>query len=262
MLTGQTPFEGNLAALSYAHVHTPAPRVRSIDPAVSAGMDELVAAMLEKDPADRPQTGEDVRRSLDAAIRHAAVTQTAQMKAVPPDPTRRLPVGDLRPRPSERPRPSVRPRRSVWAWVAIPLGLLAIIVLIALLARTGSDGRTNAAQPSTPGGSPTTEQPPPEEPAGLSPEEAAGLVFQTVSDGVEAGEVTDDASKDILHQMDEILRDLDKEEDVEKAIEKLGGLREKVSEALEKGEITSAARASAIDDALLRFAAALGDAEE
>jgi predicted Ser/Thr protein kinase len=257
MLTGRTPFEGNLAALSYAHVNTPAPRVRSIDPAVPAGMDELVAAMLEKDPADRPQTGEDVRKSLDAAMRHAAVTQTAQMEAVPPDPTRRLPLGDL------TPRPSVRPRRSVWAWVVIPLGLLAIIVLIALIARTGSDGRTNAAQPSTPGGgSPTTEQSPPEEPAGLSPEEAAGLVFQTVSDGVEAGEVTDDASKDISHQMDEILRDLDKEEDVEKVVEKLGELRQKVSEAFEKGEITSAGRASAIDDALLGFAEALGDAEE
>jgi cytoskeletal protein RodZ len=215
--------------------------------------------MLEKDPADRPQTGEDVRTALDAAMRHGAVTQAAPMEAVPPDPTRRLPVGDL------RPRPSVKPRRSVWAWVVIPLGLLAIIVLIALIARTGPEGRTNAAQPSTPdGGSPTTEQPPPEEPAGLSPEEAAGLVFQTVSDGVEAGEVTDHASKDILHEMDEILRELDKDEDgdVEKIVDKVGELREKVSEAFEKGEIISAARASAIDDALLRFAETLSDAEE
>jgi eukaryotic-like serine/threonine-protein kinase len=256
MLTGRTPFEGNLAELSYAHVNTPAPRVRSIEPAVPAGMDELVAAMLEKDPADRPQSGDDVRTALDAAMRHGAVTQTAPMEAVPPDPTRRLPVGDL------RPRPSANPRRSVWAWVVIPLGLVAIIVLIALIARTGSDGRTNAVQPTTPGGgSPTTEQPPPEEPAGLSPEEAAGLVFQTVSDGVEAGEVTDHASKDILHEMDEILRELDKGEDVEKVVEKVGELREKVSEAFEKGEITSEARASAIDDALLGFAEALSDTE-
>jgi len=260
MLTGRTPFEGNLAALSYAHVNTPAPRVRSIDPAVPTGLDELVAAMLEKDPADRPQTGDDVRTSLDAAMRHADVTQTARMEAVPPDPTRRLPVGDL------RPGPSVKPSRSVWAWVVIPLGLLAIIaliVLIALIARTGSDGRTNAAQPSTPDrSSPTTEQSPPGEPAGLLPEGAAGLVFQAVSDGVGAGEVTDDASKDIGHEMDEILRDLDKDEDVEKVVEKVGELREKVSEAFEKGEITSEARASAIDDALLRFAETLSDAEE
>jgi len=257
MLTGRTPFEGNLAALSYAHVHTPAPRVRSLDPTIPAGMDELVAAMLEKDPANRPQTGEDVRTALDAAMRHGAITQTAPVEAVPPDPTRRLPVGDL------RPRPSMRPRRSVWLWVVIPLGLLAIIVLIALIARTGSDGRTNAVPPSTPGaGSPTTEQSPPEEPAGLSAEEAAGLVFQTVSDGVQAGEVTDHASKDIVHQMDEILRELDKDGDVERVVEKLGELRQKVSEAFEKGEITSEARASAIDDALLGFAEALSDAEE
>jgi serine/threonine protein kinase len=257
MLTGRTPFEGNLAALSYAHVHTPAPRVRSIDPAVPTEMDELVAAMLEKDPADRPQTADDVRTSLDAAMRHAAVTQTGQMEAAPPDPTRRLPVGDL------RPRPSVRPRRSVWAWVVIPLGLLAVIGVIALLARTGSDGRTNATQPSTPGGgSPTTEQSPPVEPVGQSPEEAAGLVFQTVSDGVAAGEVTDEASKDIGHEMDEILRELDKDGDVERVVEKVGELRQRVSEAFEKGEITSEARASAIDDALLGFAEALSAAEE
>jgi serine/threonine protein kinase len=252
MLTGRTPFEGNLAALSYAHVNTPAPRVRSIDPAVPAGMDELVAAMLEKDPADRPQTGDDVQTSLDAAMRHAAVMQTAPMEAVRSAPTRRLPVGDR-----------VKPRRSVWPKVVIPLGLLAFIVLIALLARMGSDGRTNAAQPSTPGGgSPSTEQLPPQETAGLSPQEAVGLVFETVSDGVEAGEVTDDISKDIRHEIDEILRDLDKDGDLEKLLDKLGDLREKVSEALDKGEITSAARASAIDDALVGFAEALSDAEQ
>jgi predicted Ser/Thr protein kinase len=250
MLTGRTPFEGDLAALSYAHAHTPAPRVRSIDPMVPAVMDELVAAMLEKDPADRPQTGDDVRTSLDAAMRHAAVTQTAPMEAVPPAPTRRLPVGD-------RARPGPR----VWPRVVIPLGLLAIIVLIALLARTGSDGRTNAALPSTPrGGSPATEQP--QEVAGPSPQEAAGLVFVTVSDGVEAGEVTHDIGNEIRHEIDEILRELDKDGDLEKSVEKLGELRQKVSEAFDKGEITSAARASAIDDALLRFAEALSDAEQ
>jgi hypothetical protein len=161
----------------------------------------------------------------------------------------------------------VRPRRSVWAWVVIPLGLLGIIVLIALIARAGSDGRTNTAQPSTAassagGVSPTTEQSPPEEVAGQSPEEAAGLVLQTVSDGVQAGEVTDHVGKDIGHEMDEILRELDHDGDVEKVVEKVGELRQKVSEAFEKGEITSEARASAIDDALLGFAEALSAAEE
>jgi len=251
MLVGQTPFEGDLAALSYAHMHTRAPRVRSIDPTVPAAMDELVAAMLEKDPADRPQTGDDVRTSLDAVMRPAAVRQTAPMESVPPAPTLPLPVGDRG-----------RPGPSVWPRVVIPLGLLAIIVVIALLVSAGSDGRTNAARPSTPrGGSTATEQPPPQEPAGLSPREAAGLVLETVSDGVEAGEVMDHFSNEIRHDIDEILRELDKDGDVEKLVEKLGVLREKVSEAFDKGEITSADRASSIDDALLRFTEALSDVE-
>jgi len=252
MLTGRTPFEGDLVALTYAHVHTPAPRVRSLDPTVPAAMDELVAAMLEKDPANRPQTGDEVRTSLDAAMRPAAPTQTAPMEAVPPAPTRRLPLSDR-----------VRPAPRVWPRVVIPLGLLAIIVLIALLASTGSDGRTDAAPPSTPrASSPATEQSSPEEVPALSPEEAAGLVLETVSDGVEAGEVDDGISRDIDHQIDEILRELDKDGDAEKLVEKVGDLREKVSEAFDKGEITSAARASAIDDALLGFAETLGDAEQ
>jgi ArsR family metal-binding transcriptional regulator len=62
--------------------------------------------------------------------------------------------------------------------------------------------------------------------------------------------------------MDEILRELDHDGDVEKVVEKVGELRQKVSEAFEKGEITSQARASAIDDALLGFAEALSAAEE
>src|SRR5678816_2121914 len=73
MLTGRTPFEGDLSALSYAHTHTPAPRVRSINPAVPAAMDDLVAAMLEKDPGKRPQTGEEVERSLASALMPDAV---------------------------------------------------------------------------------------------------------------------------------------------------------------------------------------------
>jgi len=215
-------------------------------------MDELVAAMLEKDPADRPQTGDDVRTSLVAAMRPAAVRQTAPMEAAPPAPTLPLPVGDRR-----------RPGPSVWPRVVIPLGLLAIIVVIALLVSPGPDGRTNAARPSVPlGGSTATEQPPPQEPAGLSPQEAAGLVLETVSDGVEAGEVMDHFSNEIRHDIDEILRELDKDGDLEKLVEKLGDLREKVSEAFDKGEIASAARASAIDDSLLRFAEALSDVEQ
>jgi eukaryotic-like serine/threonine-protein kinase len=259
MLTGRTPFEGDLAALSYAHTHTPAPRVRSINPAVPAAMDELVAAMLEKDPARRPPTAEDVERSLAAAMRHDAVVPTAPTERVqpPPSPTPRPPAGGRR-RPGSKTRPMV----------VIAVCGLAVLLFIALLASREPDGRTDASQRSPqPSSSPATQQPSPVEtsspaPEQPSPHEAAAVVLDTVGEGIESGEITGHFDHEIRHTVDEILRESDKGEDVDKLLEKIDDLREKVSEALEKGEITSADRASAIDEALLKFAEALRDAEQ
>jgi serine/threonine protein kinase len=167
MLTGRTPFEGDLAALSYAHMHTPAPRIRSIDPTVPAVMDELVAAMLEKDPVDRPQTGDDVRTSLDAATRQAAVTQTAPIEAVPPAPTRRLAVAErVRPAPSAAAKPEgsmgarVKPR----SWSTLPGRIAAIAALLTAvgglfgaLYAMGVIGPRTTASPTTT--EPTTTEP-------------------------------------------------------------------------------------------------------
>ena len=276
MLTGRTPFEGDLAALSYAHTHTPAPRVRSIDPAVPAAMDELVAAMLEKDPAQRPPTGEGVRRSLEAAMRQAAVVPTALLERVQPpgSPTHRLAAGGRR-----------RPGPKAWPKVVIAVCGLAIL-FIALLASGEPDGRTNAsprspqlssspatqqpspAETSPPqlSSSPATQQPSPAEtsppaPEQPSPHEAATVVFDTVGGGIETGEITGHFDHEIRHTIDEILRDSDKGEDLDRLLEKVDDLQEKVSEAFDKGEITSADRASAIQEALLSFAEALRDAE-
>jgi serine/threonine protein kinase len=272
MLTGRTPFAGDLAALSYAHTHTPAPRVRSIDPTVPAAMDELVAAMLEKDPARRPPTGEEVERSLAAAFTPDAVAPIASTERLqpPPSPTPRPPAGGRR-----RPRPKTRPL------VVIAVCGLAVLFSIALLANREPDGRTDASQRSPQlSSSPATQQPSPVEtssptpqqsspvetsspvPEQPSPQEAAAVVLATVGEGIETGEITDHFDHDIRHTIDEILRDTDKGEDVDKLLEEVDHLREKVSEALEKGEITSADRASAIDEALLMFAEALRDAEQ
>lgn len=271
MLTGRTPFEGDLAALSYAHTQTPAPRTRSINPAVPAAFDELVAAMLEKDPAKRPQTGEEVERSLTAAMTHDAVEPTAPMAAgqVPPSPT---------PRPLEGGR---RPGRKTWPLVVIAVCGLTVLLFIALLASREPEGRTDALQrspelSSSPAtqqpspvetSSPATQQPSPVEtslpaPEQPSPDEAAAVVVGIVDEGIEAGEITGHFDHDIRHTMDEILRETDKGEDADKLFEKVEDLREKVSEALEKGEITSADRASAIDEALVTLEEALRDAEQ
>jgi serine/threonine protein kinase len=259
MLTGRTPFEGDLAALSYAHTHTPAPRVRSINPAVPAGMDDLVAAMLEKDPDQRPPTGEEVETFLAAAMRHDAVVPTALRDRVqpPPSPTPRPPEGGRR-----GPGPKTRPM------VVIAVCGLAVLLFIALLASREPNSPTDASQRSPqPSSSPATQQPSPVEtsspaPEEPSPQEAAAVVLDTVGEGIESGEITGHFDHEIRHTLDEILRDTDKGEDVDKLTEKIDDLREKVSEALEKGEITSADRVSAIDEALLMFAEALRDAEQ
>jgi serine/threonine-protein kinase len=272
MLAGRPPFEGDLAALSYAHTHTPAPRVRSINPTVPPAMDELVAAMLEKDPAKRPQTGEEVERSLTAAMTHDVVEPTAQMAPVqlPPSPTPRPLVGGRR-----------RPGRKTRPLVVIAVCGFAVLLFIALLASREPEGRTDALQRSPQlSSSPATQQPSPVEtsspptqqpspvetsspaPVQPSPDEAAAVVVGIVDEGAEAGEITGHFDHDIRHTIDEILRDTDKGEDADKLLEKVEDLREKVSEALEKGEITSGDRASAIDDALLTLEEALRDAED
>jgi hypothetical protein len=86
-------------------------------------------------------------------------------------------------------------------------------------------------------------------------------VLDTVDEGIETGEIIGHLDHEIRHTIDEILRKTDDDEDVDHLLEKVDDLREKVSEALEKGEITSADRASAIDEALLNLAEALRDAD-
>ena len=166
--------------------------------------------------------------------------------------------------------------------VVIGVGGLAVLLFIALLASREPNGRTDASQRSPQiSSSPTTHQPSPVEtsspatqqpspvatisppPAQSSPQEAAAIVLGIVDEGIEAGEITDHFDHDIRHSMDEILRETDKgDEDTDRLLEKVEDLRKKVSEALEKGEITSADRASAIGQALVTLEETLRNAQE
>jgi len=62
-LTGRPPFEGsNLPAIITKQVSTPAPHVMTLRPEVPARLGELVDKCLQKDPAERVQTGDEVAR--------------------------------------------------------------------------------------------------------------------------------------------------------------------------------------------------------
>lgn len=54
LVAGRPPFEGDAERLYDLHRTAPAPRLASVRPEVPAWVDELVAALLSKDPAQRP----------------------------------------------------------------------------------------------------------------------------------------------------------------------------------------------------------------
>lgn len=65
MLTGRPPFRADSpAALLYKHVHEKPRPARTFNPNVSEAMDRLLLRMLEKDPADRPQSMREVIQEL------------------------------------------------------------------------------------------------------------------------------------------------------------------------------------------------------
>jgi len=67
LLTGKDPFTGpSVVGLLEQHLTTPAPSLRSVRPDVPAALDRLVAELLAKDPAARPDHAETVGWQLHA----------------------------------------------------------------------------------------------------------------------------------------------------------------------------------------------------
>lgn len=64
MVTGQTPFEGEIMELITAHLFDAPPRVTDIDPQLPAGLADLVGTMLEKKPEDRYQSMGEVHAAV------------------------------------------------------------------------------------------------------------------------------------------------------------------------------------------------------
>jgi eukaryotic-like serine/threonine-protein kinase len=113
MLSGRAPFEGrNAQQLMAAHAtESPEPigrRRASVPPALAA----VIMQLLEKNPADRPQSAEELRRRLDGLP-----AATAERPAVP--------------------IPSVAaPSRRVVPWALAALAVMASVIVGALLARS------------------------------------------------------------------------------------------------------------------------------
>ena len=70
MLTGRPPFSGSMVQIMSQHLTRPPAfsQLHNVPPAVV----RLLERMLEKDPAQRPQTATDLRREIEARRAHVA----------------------------------------------------------------------------------------------------------------------------------------------------------------------------------------------
>ena len=93
MLSGRPPFSGESpVAVAYQHVSATAPPPSAINPDVGAELDAIVTRALEKDPAFRYQSAEEVRADL---LRVLAGQAPAAVSPVPaPLPTAPVPASD------------------------------------------------------------------------------------------------------------------------------------------------------------------------
>jgi serine/threonine protein kinase/tetratricopeptide (TPR) repeat protein len=97
-LTGRAAFVGdNMAALLAKILLEPSPHVRDLRPDVPEALDELVAKMLAKDPAERPADGQAVLRALETlrvqpTIEDARRTSVGQGRSLTGDERRLLSI--------------------------------------------------------------------------------------------------------------------------------------------------------------------------
>jgi serine/threonine-protein kinase len=72
-LTGTVPYvRENQAAVLWAHLHDDVPRASSVNPALSASVDEVLARGMAKSPEDRFATGRELVAALQAPLESAA----------------------------------------------------------------------------------------------------------------------------------------------------------------------------------------------
>jgi len=152
MLVGQAPFGGSLAQVMSQHLHKPPPLEKLQN--LPAALRTVVGQMIEKDPAQRPQTPAALRAELEKCL--------AEIQAAPPKNEQNFPTvveATPPPLPVETATPPVARRSSrgiIWATAAVLLvgaGLFAFWKM-----RTAPKTITAPATSATPAiaGTPTT----------------------------------------------------------------------------------------------------------
>ena len=94
MLTGRAPFAGSLATICHQHLTAPPPWDR-LPEGLSAPVNRLLAHMLEKDPANRPQNAVELRREIDDCLDAVRLRPTGSSARPKADLPRRSEIGPL-----------------------------------------------------------------------------------------------------------------------------------------------------------------------
>ncbi len=293
MLAGRPPFEGDdPVALSYRHVHEKPARLDAVRQGIPPPVAGLVERLLAKDPDDRPKSAGDAQRllveaasSLPAHGSDRATTEPlapsidaggANTERLEPNPTAPMPPpalgptspmpppapGGTAPLPPRVPGPSRPPSHLAGhrpkPWLPWALGGAAVIVLLVLVAALQGGDRQGAATDTASAGrrSPSKTA---SATAVVTPASAGAALVDLANRLAAAGQIGQDVASNVQHTVDEVLQGTGGGEGGNgNTLEKLDGLREKISEGLDKGHIASADAARSLNRAIDLFARAIG----
>ena len=244
MATGRPPFAGDdPAALAYQHVHTKPERADALVTQVPPALASTIEGLMAKDPEDRPESADALRRSLEAMRLPAAsdVGDVATQPLTPVAATDVLPVGPA----TDAAAAGLRDRRQPLPWiVGLVLGIILLLVLNAIYRWSRCRDprlRSPAAAPVPIAGSrwpsvaPSPRSPTPSPPTSGSVEDATaaltGLVAGTRIIGSGRGASRRGSSS--TGWTTSVARS--SEGDTGKVVDALGGLQDKVDKGLDKG---------------------------
>src|SRR5262249_2143542 len=137
MLTGKRPFDGPTDhAIWHAHLYTAASSPAEIVPAIPQPHCEIVRRLLEKDPARRYQTADELLEGLQALDAGSGTIPIEPLisEPIPQAPLAPIPtmVTRARPQPAVASAPAPRGGRSK-LWLAAGAGVLIVAVVAAIL---------------------------------------------------------------------------------------------------------------------------------
>ncbi len=261
MATGRPPFAGDdPAGLAYQHVHATPERADTLIPGVPAPLASTIERLMAKDPAERPESAEELRHSLEA-MPLPTLTDVGEVPTQPLAPVAATDVLPMVPPPLPPRRPPRSP--SPLPWIAgLVLGIVLLLVLNAIYggAEPAVGARTPATHPSpSPASSASSalspRSPVPTPPTSGSVDDATAALTGLVQELVSSGAVDDHLARDLQHGVDDVGRALS-EGDAGRVLDSLGGLQDEVDKGLEHGEISSK-DAQRLDEAIKALAAAV-----